>query len=1078
VLVLIVLGGALSACEGSNQTPNVNYEKNPEKHMRFAITPGTAHALHTPIGEGEIDCQSCHPDNTMSFEQPKCAGCHGHEQAVTDRLHLTIFGYTFQDSTACYSCHLDGKRVDFDHGAITNNCRPCHDVGNPFAALPKAKFTHPETGGADCSGCHNTTDWAGATGAPNAHNAANDIVVAALLPTFTGTSMASLSAQSETLPMTMNHGSTDAPAAVMADCANCHPNSKRTGSGSGFFPGAFHDSLSDMSLSQPTSCSSCHLDAMPTGFVGPMATNPVRTPPTGEMRHDAVAWVGDVPTTARIVSTDCGSCHRVFDNSRVTWASGKGGASVVQYHASLNNAGQAQPTSCMDCHANSRPLGGLTKTNATLPAGVSFDHALPISSATGDCAACHAATAGPSFSSWRKGMFHTAGAPTPPTCLPCHDGERPTSTNGWISTTYKDSPFDYGPNPSGSTHGDGQDCALCHTGPGTGAWGGTQNWASGHFDHGPQTHAAQTCLACHSTQRPDLQPGATAAGAAAAIGFDHAAAGAGECLGCHAATTKAGHFVNYTNPSTHTLPGGDWQGGRQYPGSNFSGSSDQFINVTETILVRDNTTVNNVLRSMTITDTIYNGMLHTSPILPDPLSAGPTNSPNQDKCWHCHTSTNKVVSNFNNGKYHDALTNFRPNPSDPVAPYPQPATNCSDCHSYMMPDGIVELKGYGDMWPMDHKAVLASPIMVGTATVAKVSDLDCSFCHKKPGDTWADGIFHANLPSTAVVSDCNGCHYPLLADAEASDMASGTLYSMKHQSPLMASQQCKPCHAMGAANRAMLPAVSTLFAGGTFHTSFVFGSTTVVAPQPTGCIDCHLVSQPAPNVPTQSTVTYALKTGATSTNGAQWMNHGSSLVAGKDCAVCHQADAKPMGSAWSQSTSLHTSAPLARTCQECHGLVNGGGGTSGAKNNLPSGLTNSTMATTASAATGIPSTTLAQISHDDINVTSHDCNYCHTQVGVAPAGPIQGKEWAQARFHLSFPPSSQPAMNGTSGRCSNCHMNDNPKSSYTTFNHSNFNNSSSSTDCSSCHTYPGTGTVGAPNWLGGSTSGSSGGGRI
>ena len=178
-----------------------------------------------------------------------------------------------------------------------------------------------------------------------------------------------------------------------------------------------------------------------------------------------------------------------------------------------------------------------------------------------------------------------------------------------------------------------------------------------------------------------------------------------------------------------------------------------------------------------------------------------------------------------------------------------------------------------------------------------------------------------------------------------------------------------------------------------------------------------------------------------------------------------------MGSAWSQSTSLHTSAPLARTCQECHGLVNGGGGSSGNKNNLPAGLTNSTMTTSASAATGIAASTLAQISHDDINVSSHDCNFCHTQIGVAPVGPIQGKEWAQARFHLSFPPSGQLTMNGTTGRCSNCHMNDNPKSSYNVFNHSNFSNSSTSTDCSSCHTYPGTGTVGAPNWLGGSTSG-------
>ena len=71
------------------------------------------------------------------------------------------------------------------------------------------------------------------------------------MPTFAGTSMAGLGSQTETLSMTMNHGSTDATAAVMSDCANCHPNSKK----SGFFPGVFHDSLGDMQMSQPTSCS-------------------------------------------------------------------------------------------------------------------------------------------------------------------------------------------------------------------------------------------------------------------------------------------------------------------------------------------------------------------------------------------------------------------------------------------------------------------------------------------------------------------------------------------------------------------------------------------------------------------------------------------------------------------------------------------------------------------------------------------------------------------------------------------------------------------------------------------------------
>ena len=42
-------------------------------------------------------------------------------------------------------------------------------------------------------------------------------------------------------------------------------------------------------IAQPTACSDCHLATMPTGFVGPTATDPA-TPASGEMKHDAVVW--------------------------------------------------------------------------------------------------------------------------------------------------------------------------------------------------------------------------------------------------------------------------------------------------------------------------------------------------------------------------------------------------------------------------------------------------------------------------------------------------------------------------------------------------------------------------------------------------------------------------------------------------------------------------------------------------------------------------------------------------------------------------------------------------------------------
>ena len=192
-------------------------------------------------------------------------------------------------------------------------------------------------------------------------------------------------------------------------------------------------------------------------------------------------------------------------------------------------------------------------------------------------------------------------------------------------------------------------------------------------------------------------------------------------------------------------------------------------------------------------------------------------------------------------------------------------------------------------------------------------------------------------------------------------------------------------------------------------------------------------------------------------------------LAGRIASPVTRPSAKATGSAWSKSDSFHTVVTKATSCQECHGLTNGGGSVAGTKNNLPSGLTSSTMATSAAtgSSTRIPAGTLAQISHADVNVSGHDCSFCHTQAGASTTAGIQGKEWAQATFHANFTSSANPlVVNGTTGRCSNCHMNVKPGAAFTAQDHSSFTNASGSTDCSSCHSFPGTGTVSSPNWLG------------
>jgi hypothetical protein len=234
------------------------------------------------------------------------------------------------------------------------------------------------------------------------------------------------------------------------------------------------------------------------------------------------------------------------------------------------------------------------------------------------------------------------------------------------------------------------------------------------------------------------------------------------------------------------------------------------------------------------------------------------------------------------------------------------------------------------------------------------------------------------------------------------------------------------------------------------------------------CIDCHAGSEPAANASTQSSWSYTLAKGSTATNQGQWMNHGSVSVAGKDCFLCHASDAKVSGSAWSKADFFHPAVSAPVSCKECHGLTNGGGSVLGTKNNLPAGLTDSSVLTSASAdsTTGIPVGTHDQITHADVNVSGRDCKACHTQAGISTAAGVQGQEWAQAKFHVNFTSSSPLVMNGTTGRCSNCHMNVKPGPSFTAFDHAALSATSGTQDCSSCHSWPGTGTAASPNWLG------------
>ena len=1005
--IILVTLVAVAACSPETSTSRDAGGVRPDLHQWFPVGSGTKHAIGKALAQGSMECDSCHAPELDTFTVYSCTGCHTHGEVITDRLHLSLTAYTY-NSQACYQCHPTDQG-SFDHARITKDCALCHDVGAPFAALPMPGFTHRPIP-SDCGGCHTTDGWGNASDAPtNSFDPDRNVTVNAQIPAYAGTSIVRITPSAESLTMVMNHATTHVPAATLANCIGCHAGAEQ----GTYYPGELHGALERLKLPQPTGCSGCHADSAPTGFVGPLATQPERTPPSAEMKHDAVAWSAGAPTTTKLVTQDCIHCHQAPTEAvPSTWATGPTGTSHT-YHPALAAAGLAQPASCLDCHANSRPTGVVSSAAASLPPGVEFDHASP--AAMGDCGPCHSNGGSSQWTSWAQGQFHVSGSSTPSTCLPCHEGERPTSTASWKSTTYTQSPFDYVKTADGTPHGDAQDCAGCHGGAGT---GGTTSWVGGVYVHGTGP-SSQTCLPCHLSQRPT----------GVVSNFNHATQGTGDCFGCHQDTVKRKAFVRFPD---------DWSGGQNYPANSLVAAPGQFVKVTSITLTRG---ANQLVTGMTSSSaTLNNAMLHTSAALPAALNAGldPDYSTDFGKCWHCHTNTNGNVLSFTNGVLHASFTSFRTTPNGAVTKLAQPAV-CLDCHAQMRPPHIVEQAGSA-LVPMDHSAAFSSSVVIGGVTASSVSDLGCSVCHAGPGTNWADGRFHAPIGS-AVPADCAACHYPLMADAAKSDVTSSTTYVMKHRSTQLTTQACQTCHST-ALSKSTSSSTASQWKPGSLHPS--------VSAQPAACNDCHAVSPPPGN--TQSTVTYAFAKGGTATNGAQWMSHSASTVAGKDCAVCHAADAKKTGSAWSKATGFHAKVTQVTTCNECHG-----GSTPGTNNNLPSGLTDSSTVTTSSAAAA---NTHDQITHADVNVTKYQCNFCHTQLGPSS----QGKEWAQAKFHKNFTTSNPLVMNGGTGRCSNCHLNVKPGTSYSAFDHSPYTGTSSQ-DCTACHAWPGTSPT-TPNWLG------------
>jgi hypothetical protein len=374
---------------------------------------------------------------------------------------------------------------------------------------------------------------------------------------------------------------------------------------------------------------------------------------------------------------------------------------------------------------------------------------------------------------------------------------------------------------------------VCHAGPGTGTWGDNPNWMGGYFLHGTFSLSDETCIACHSSQRPDVQPGATAQSAAAQIGFDHVPSATLDCIACHEATVAAGTYASYFNPLTSTLPGGDWKGGQSYPGPVLVGFPGERIELWTTTLNRSGP--GNMVASTTAGwQELPDKMVHTSATVPAELWPGPADAPDYGRCWHCHANSNGVVKMFRMGKFHLALDHYAVTPEAPITPLPQPTRGCKECHAATQPSGIVSRSS---LRPMDHAIDFAVPAFLNGVGAGGVKDLECSTCHLEPGSVFAGGTFHARI-ATARLQDCVGCHYVTMADDSVADVQRGTTYRMRHTSAQVTLQTCTTCHPSALANADSPTVAAESWKPGLYHVA--------LSVQPTACMDCHAVSVPSP----------------------------------------------------------------------------------------------------------------------------------------------------------------------------------------------------------------------------------------
>jgi len=815
-----------------------------------------------------VDCATCHANNQFATLSTSCVNCHLKDMQGTTSPNHVAAGFS-QDCSQCHST-ADWNGATFNHNATkfpltgkhaTVDCATCH-VNNQFATLSTACVnchlkdmqgtTNPNHVAAafsqDCSQCHSTVDWNGAT--------------------FNHTATK--------FPLTGKHAT--------VDCATCHANNQFA------------------TLS--TACVNCHLKDMQS------TTNPNHVaagfPQDCSLCHSTIDWTGSsfnhnatpFPLTGAHATVLCATCHANNNFTSLGTACGSCHLKDMQGANDPNHVAAGFPQDCSQCHTTANWLGAKFDHTAQTKFPLTGKHA------SVDCITCHT-----------NNQYATLST----TCITCHLKDMQSTTN-----------------PNHVAAGFSQECQICHS---------TVDWGNAAFNHNatrfPLTgaHATVACASCHVNNQ--FTTVSTACVSCHLSDFQstnnppHVSAGfPQDCSQCHTTTNWDGATFNhastgFTLTGTHSTTAcnachvnnnfsltsaacfnchqKDWQGTNNPPhaAAGFPQDCSQCHNTTNW----NGATFNHATTGFTLTGA------HTTV-----------------SCTQCHVNNNFGLTSAACYGCHQADFNGTNNPPHVSQGFPQ---DCSQCHTTTSWAGAT----------FNHNAT-------GFPLTGAHTSVQCTSCHVNN---------NFNLTSAA----CFGCHQ--------SDWAS------TNNPPHAASgfpQDCSQCHN------------TTSWAGATFNHNTT-GFPLTGAHVNTTCSACHVNN----NFTLNSAACYGCH--QKDYQGTNNPPHASANFP-QDCSQCHTT------TDWSGATFNHNSTGFALTgmhatiaCNACH--------------------VNNNFTLNSTACYGCH-----QKDYQGTNNPPHassgfpqDCSQCHTTVN-----------WLGATFNHNSTGFALTGMHATIA-CSACHVNNN-----------------------------------------------------